>query len=362
MPLFFHKFQAAMVLGALALVCSGFAQPGAEPAKPKVSVRELRDLANKMVRENQTPGVVALVVQKGKVVAEARAGWADLEHQVPMRRESVHELASVSKQFTAVGILELIDQGKLKLDAKLSDFVSNPPEAWSKITVEHMLQHTSGLPDYLGQDANLTETTSTDRLLARIAAAPLVFEPGTKWEYSNSGYMALGHIISRISDKSFGAFIQDQVLQPAGMKTARIANPLSVIPKRAEGYSRFGQTWIREGFVSPAYSALGDGMLMASAEDLIAWHRYLVAGAGLSPALRSKAWTRNSVSKAPSYGFGWGIERAGTRPRISHNGGWVGTSTMLLSDLEHDIALILLCNADAVDFSPLEDALRSYLP
>mgnify|MGYP002377453502 FL=1 len=355
MPLFFHKFRTALVLGALALVCSGFAD-----SKP--SVRELRDIANKMVRENQTPGVVALVVQKGKVIAEARAGVADLEHRVPMQRNSVHELASVSKQFTAVAVLKLIDQGKLKLDAKLADFVSKAPEPWSKITVEQLLQHTSGLPDYLGRSPNLTESSTTDQLLARIASLPLDSEPGTKWEYSNSGYMALGHIISRTSGKSFAAFIQDELLTPAGMKTARIANPLAIIPNRAEGYSRFGTAWVREQFVSPALSALGDGMVMASAEDLIAWHRYLVAGAGLSSTLRAKAWTRNTLPKAPSYGFGWGIERAGTRPRISHNGGWVGTSTMMVSDLEHDIALILLCNADAVDFSPLESAMRKFLP
>jgi CubicO group peptidase (beta-lactamase class C family) len=129
------------------------------------------------------------------------------------------------------------------------------------------------------------------------------------------------------------------------MRTARVADPGAIIPNRAAGYQKAGKSWVNEAFVSKAFSELGDGMLMASANDLLAWQETLMAGRVLSATSWLQMWTPSKPSEG-RYGFGFGVERSGPKPRLTHTGGWIGTNTFLLSDLQTDSCIIVLINTD----------------
>jgi CubicO group peptidase (beta-lactamase class C family) len=314
------------------------------------SPKSIGVVVESVIKDSTSPGIAVIIQHRGKVIYKSAKGFANLETRSPMTLDSVHELASVSKQFTATATMLLVQQGALKLSNPLSMFVDDAPKAWSQVTVQNLLEHSSGLPDYLGYDADLSKEISTQELLKQITAKNLSFEPGSKWEYSNSGYMALGHIIAKASKKEFGDFVTTNVFKPAGMKTAVIANPSAIIPNRASGYHKVDNKWINETYVSPSYSNLGDGMVCASANDLLAWHRALMA----RKILDEKTWVQLWQPSAPSsktkqnYGFGFGIPRTGDKPRLAHSGGWIGTTTFLLSDLETDSCIIILTNTDSV--------------
>lgn len=306
---------------------------------------------DQFIESKQSPGIVVLVKRDGKVVYERAAGYANLETETPMSMDSIHELASVSKQFTAVATMTLVESGKLKLTDTLASYVDGAPDSWKGITIEHLLHHTSGLPDYLEGEVDLGKMTTDRVLIESLREKPLVFAPGEKWEYSNSGYMALGYIVGKVSDTRFGSYVSRQLFEPAGMKSAVISNPLIVLPKRAYGYTKFGKEFRNESLCSPGYSALGDGMVMASARDLVAWHDSMREGKILSRKSWEYLWTPSaqSVTNESPYGGGLMIERAGERPLVSHSGGWLGTMTFLKSDLASDSCMVILVNCDSAD-------------
>ena len=313
-----------------------------------------------LVREDKVPGIVVVVRKNGKNIVRTAKGFSNLETKTKMSLDSVHELASVSKQFTAVATMKLVENGKLSLTDPLSKFVKEPPELWKKVTVQNLLEHTSGLPDYLTDDLDLGKNFTVPELIASIKDKPLLFEPGSRWAYSNSGYMALGHVIETASGKPLASFVGEEIIKPAGMKSAIVANPHSILPNRATGYSRHGKAWQNEAYVSPGLSATADGMMWASANDLLAWHSALVKGQILSKASWQKMWTPSAQS-SNRYGFGIGVERAGEKPRLAHSGGWIGTGTFLMSDLETDSAIIVLVNCDSAPFPDLIKAAVSRL-
>lgn len=308
-----------------------------------------------LLREDKIPGVVVVVRKKGKNIVRIAKGYSNLETKTKMNLDSVHELASVSKQFTATAAMKLVDGGKLNLNDPLSKFVDDAPANWQKVTVQNLLEHTNGLPDYLSSDLSLSTETPVPMLLKGIKDKPLLFEPGSKWAYSNSGYMVLGHVIEKASGRSFSSFVEDEVINAAGMKSACIANPREILVNRAYGYSKSGTGWKNEPFVAASLSACGDGMMMASANDLLAWHSALVKGQILSKASWQKAWT-GSAQSSGRYGFGFGIERSGDKPRLMHSGAWIGTGTFLMSDIQDDSAIIVLVNCDQ---PPIKDIIEA---
>lgn len=323
----------------------------------QVSPNDVRREAEILLESKRTPGIVVVVRHKGRTVLNYSGGYADLERRVKMRADSVHELASVSKQFTAVAAMRLVDQGKLKLDSRLSEFVADAPAPWSEITVRHLLNHTSGLPDYMGPGFNLRADTTAEVLLNGLKTRPLTFAPGSKFEYSNSGYMALGVVVAKVSGKPFVEAAQESVLKPARMETAVPASPFDLVVNRANGYDRTRTGFANEQFVSQPLSQLGDGWLMASANDLLRWHDALRREQILKPETWQQVFAPVNAPDErggpAAYGFGFVIERAGPKPRVSHSGGWIGTSTYLESDLNSDSCVIILANASGVALGPV---------
>ena len=315
----------------------------------------------KLLKDSNTVGCAIAFADNGKLTFAKGYGFADLEHKVVMKPDSVHELASVSKQFTAVSILQLAEQGRLNLDDKLSSFFKDAHSDWSKVTVRHMLHHTSGLPDYLSGLRGFAVDYTWQQLLDAVKDKPLKFEPGSKFEYSNTGYMLLGQIVAERTGKSFGEATQS-LFKQAGMKSAVYNNSRTVVPNRAEGYSVARGTILREAFTSSTLSGTGDGHVLASAVDLVAWDAALRSGKLLNAAGIALMNTPSDASKAEMSRFKLAVSDAGYACGVmvgldgkklvqTHTGGWMGTNTMFNRYVDDKKCLVILCNSEG---APLE--------
>ena len=184
----------------------------------------------------------ALVARGGTVLLSNGYGFANLEWEVPNSPTTKFRLGSVTKQFTAACILQLEERGKLKLDDPVKKYMTDAPAAWHKVTVFNLLTHTSGIPSFTGfPDYASTEAIATtpDKLVARFRDKPLEFQPGEKWNYSNSGYALLGYLIEKISQQSYSQFVQENIFSPLGMKDSGYDSNSAVILHRASALASF---------------------------------------------------------------------------------------------------------------------------
>ena len=317
------------------------------------------------LQAKKVPGCAIAFSEGGKVKFAKGYGYANLEHKVRMRPQHVHELASVSKQFTAACILQLMEKGKLSLDDPISQYFEGAHADWKKVTVRHLLQHTGGLADYLEVFSNPGVAVTNASLINSIKDKPLRFEPGSKWEYSNSGYMVLGIIVSKASGMPFGEYLAKNVFQPAGMKSAVFNDTRSIVPNRADGYTIQNGAIRKEGFTSTSLSQTGDGQVMASALDLIAWDVALSLNKILKSETQvlmnqpSTASAKTQNGSQTGYGFGVSLARQNGKLLQSHNGGWMGTSTHLDRYIDDKKCLVILCNTDSAPLNELIQLVRA---
>ena len=317
------------------------------------------------LQAKKVPGCAIAYSEGGKLKFSKGYGYANLEHKVRMRPEHIHELASISKQFTAACILQLMEKGKLSLDDPISKYFEGTNANWSKVKVRHLLQHTGGLADYLEVFSNPGVAVTDASLINSIKDKPLRFEPGSKWEYSNSGYMVLGIIVSKASGMSSGEYLAKNVFQPSGMQTAVFNDTRSIVPNRADGYSIQNGKIVKEGFTSTSLSQTGDGQVMASALDLIAWDVALSSNKVLQRETQvlmnqpSAASAKTQNGAQTGYGFGVSLSRKEGKLVQSHNGGWMGTSTHFARYIDEKKCLVILCNSDSAPFAELIQLVRA---
>ncbi len=298
-----------------------------------------------------TPGCAVLVARKGQVVYQKAFGSADLELNVPLQPAMVFEIASITKQFTAVAILQLAEQGKLSLQDSIQKYLPDFPSKKYTITIEHLLTHTSGIKDYLQIDDPQPYMERWDftaqQLVDVFKKRPLEFEPGTKYKYSNSGYALLGYIIEKISGKKYETYLKEQVLSPLGMNDTYYDNGNTIIPGRASGYSRNGNSFKNADFWSPsiAYAA---GGLISNVTDLFKWNRGLLAYKIINKESLDKAFTANTLKDGTvtNYGYGWKINTTNGIRSIEHDGSKNGFVSNELYFPEQDVFVVLLFNVE----------------
>lgn len=200
------------------------------------------------------PGVTVLVYKDGKVLYRKAFGMANLELAVPMQPDNVFELGSITKQFTSVSILMLMEQGKLGLDDEITKYLPEYPTNGKKITIHNLLNHTSGIKSYTDLP-NFRATARTDQSPKEIIDVfkdePMDFDPGEKWHYNNSGYIVLGYIIEKVSEKSYADFISDNIFVPLKMENSYYGSKSNLVKKRASGYMP-----IEEGYKNADYLSM----------------------------------------------------------------------------------------------------------
>jgi CubicO group peptidase (beta-lactamase class C family) len=300
----------------------------------------------KSVMEKQNiPGISVAIVKNGQIAHAKGYGYANLEHQVPVKPETVFHTASVGKQFTATAVMMLVEEGKINLDEKIGTYLGMVPESWKNTTVRHLLTHTSGMTTY-PKDFNYRRDYTEDELLKIAMDTPTAFQPGDNWEYSNLGYVTLGVLIRKVSGKFYGDFLQERIFRPLGMPTVRLYSERDLIPNRAAGYILVNDVIKNQAWISPTINATADGGLYLSALDLSKWDAALYSEKLLKKASLDKMWTRVTLNngKRFEYGFAWEVRNINGHRVVDHNGAWQGFNAYIGRFVDDKLTVIVLVN------------------
>jgi CubicO group peptidase (beta-lactamase class C family) len=305
------------------------------------NVSRMEQVVQSYVDSKQFMGA-ALVARDGKVLLSKGYGFANLEWGVANSPASKFRLGSITKQFTAACILLLEERGKLKVDDPVKKYMTDAPAAWDKVTIFNLLTHTSGIPSFTGfPDYASTEAIATtpEKLVARFRDKPLEFQPGEKWNYSNSGYVLLGYLIEKISQQSYSEFVQENIFTPLGMKDSGYDSNSAIILHRASGYTPSAKGTIHAGYIdmSIPFSA---GSLYSTTEDLLRWEQGLMGGKLLSAASLAKMTTPFKND----YAFGLAVHAVNGHKVIEHGGGIEGFNTEIAYYPEDKLTVVVLAN------------------
>jgi D-alanyl-D-alanine carboxypeptidase len=301
------------------------------------------------------PGAAIIVVKDGRVIFRKGYGLANLELKTAVRPEMVFRLASVTKQFTAVAVMMLVEQGKLSLDDKVTKLLPDSPAAWEKITVEDLLTHTSGIKDYLEKiwPDRMREDMGPRRLMELFKDDPLEFEPGTRELYSNSNYVLLGLIIEKLSGRPYGDFIEQNIFRPLGMKHSYYETVQQIIPDRVSGYAKTDEGYVNAAYVSmpQLYAA---GALDSSVDDLAIWNAAIDANKLLKPASWQRIFTRYKFKNGETsdFAFGWAINGFQGETIQSHGGSIPGVTNFVLRLPKSRVYVAILANDRTMEIQP----------
>jgi CubicO group peptidase (beta-lactamase class C family) len=306
------------------------------------------------------PGSALLILRDGKPVQTKVEGTADVESGRKITAKTNFRLASVTKQFTATAILLLAKDGKLSIDDPASKHVPGPWPAYANgVTIRHLLTHTSGLRDY---DDNVPDSspqlTDADVQAFVVKQTSLLFAPGERYRYSNTGYAILARIVEHTAKQSFPAFLKTRIFEPLGMKnTVAHIEGTDTIKHRAYGHSRTATGWMRND-QSATSAVLGDGGIYSNVIDLAKWIRALDRCTLLDCATLQQSWTSAKLNDGTptNYGFGWRLETRDGARVISHTGETRGFRNALLRYPDKKIVVILLTNRN--EGTPAAEAAR----
>ena len=298
------------------------------------------------MRRQKIPGVSLVVLREGKIEILKSYGLANVEHQIPVKPETVFQSGSIAKQFTAAAVMILVEEGKIALDDKITKYFARAPEAWSKITVRHLLNHTSGMGDY-PPEIDLRKDYTEDEYLDFIKKTPLVFETGAKWNYSNLGYVTLGLLVRKVTGKFYGDFLRERIFQPLKMTTARVISEADIIPNRAAGYRLDAGELKNQEWVSPSTNTTADGALYFTILDLSKWDAALYTDKPLKQSSLAGMWTATKLNDgaAKDYGFGWHTTKIGNRRVVHHGGAWQGFKSYITRFPDDKLTIIFLANS-----------------
>lgn len=342
----------------LILLCLGGCMAGGARVESRASaVDELLSRFNKL----DVPGACVAVIRHGKVVYRAAYGLANLEERQSATPATNYRLASVTKQFTAMAIMMLVERNLLLYDRTLTDLFPDFPSYGRMITIRHLLHHTSGLIDYeeLIPEGATVPVLDKDVLRMLERQDSTYFEPGTRYQYSNSGYALLAMIVEKVSGRSFASFLKENIFVPLGMNnTVAFEKGISTVPHRAYGYTQQDTTddqSFERTDQSLTSSVLGDGGIYSSIEDLFHWDQALYSEKVVSRSTLAKAFSPNILPDGQNsgYGFGWRIATHQGLRALHHSGSTIGFRTHLLRFPDEQLTVIVLVNRANVNTEAL---------
>ncbi|HSD68909.1 MAG TPA: serine hydrolase domain-containing protein [Woeseiaceae bacterium] len=342
------KRQHDLPLVLLMVLLGSCGQPPAEDTQQADAIDDLFSAYQKGVQ----PGVAVAVVQDGKLVLQRSYGYADIDAQTPITADTAFDLASVSKQFGAMAIMLLEEDGKLSYDDPIGKYVSEL-KVYDGVTIRHLLTHTGGLPDYYDViDTTSAMPTNQDaaELLGQMAKAD--FAPGERYEYSNSGYDMLGPIVESASGMRFADFVRERIFIPSGMMSSYVHDDrLPGIPNGARAYAPSGDGFAPD-YDNPLNAIVGSGSIFSSLNDLVRWDEVLYTDKLVSAETLELAFTSGTTNSGEplDYGFGWRIDEYAGHKRLRHGGSWVGFRSHIARIPERRFSVILLSNR--ADFEP----------
>lgn len=343
-------------LGAAGLLLAGPALAAAPSCVAPDYARHARALLAPYVDAQAFTGSI-LVTKDGAPVFRQGFAMANREWDVPNTPDTKFRLGSITKQFTAAAVLLLAEDGKLSVDDPVSKFYPAAPAAWSKVTIKHLLTHTSGIPSYTSIPGFFDKSSklplSPVEIVKLTQDKPLEFEPGSKFQYDNTAYVLLGVVIEKASGQAYADFLRTRIFTPLGMNDTGYDVSATVLRHRASGY----QPGLEGQLVNADYLDMNlphaAGSLYSTVDDLSKWDRAIVAGKLLKPA----SWTAAFTDYGHGYGYGWFLNKLGQHRRIQHGGGINGFSAALQRYPDDGLAVVVLGNAMSAQSERVADQL-----
>ncbi|WP_378175002.1 serine hydrolase [Aquimarina sp. SS2-1] len=309
--------------------------------------QEIDDIVTSMYNTEE-PGISILVAKDGKPLYRKAFGKASLELDVPLKPENVFEIGSITKQFTAVAILMLEEQGKLRVEDEITKYIPDYPTNGKKITIHHLLNHTSGIKSYTGMDSFITlaRTDMTpEELIDVFKNEPMDFDPGEEFRYNNSGYILLGYIIEVITGDTYENFIEKNIFKKIGMNASYYGSMSEIIKNRALGYKQDGDDYLNADYLSLTlpYAA---GSLMSTVDDLLKWQNAISANSFIKRTSLEKAINGSKLNNGEeiNYGYGWGKVDIQGAKGYAHSGGIFGYTTNGIFLEDENVYVIGLTN------------------
>lgn len=294
------------------------------------------------------PGAAVLAVKDGQVILRKGYGMANLELGIPMKPGMVFRVGSITKQFTATGIMMLAEEGKLSIEDEITKFLPDFPTHGHKITVHHLLTHTSGIRSYTGMPdwyPLMRKDMKVQELIDIFKNQPMDFTPGERFLYNNSGYFLLGAVIEKVSGKTYEEFIDEKIFKPLGMKNSYYGSHSRIIPNRASGYEKEGKHFQNADYLSMTqpYAA---GSLLSTVDDLYRWNQAVEAGKVISEESLKRMFTPTKLNngKTQDYGYGWSLGTLFGEKLIAHGGGINGFVTYAVRVPEKNVFVTVLTN------------------
>jgi CubicO group peptidase (beta-lactamase class C family) len=304
------------------------------------------------------PGVAVAIIKERQIVYCRGYGLANLEWEQPITPRTVFGLGSTTKPFTATAIMLLERQGKLHLDDSIQTYLPEYPTHGQHVTLTHLLTHTSGIPNFVTRpgfwEQHAHVERSVDEVIALFKDLPFDFEPGTRYSYSNSGYVLLGHILERLLEMSYADVIQQLIFDPLGMTHSSYLSPEPIIPYRASGYIRTKEGYQHARFTTPAVKHAAGG-LGSTLEDMILWDTALREERLLDHTMQERMYrpVRLADGRTENYGLGWEIGQYRQHHYICHAGGIPGFSAFFGRFPDDEVTIILLSNRGDFDAARL---------
>ena len=347
------------------MVYSGGAATGAHPGRVLRREREstaIDEFVQAEMKRQGIPGVAIGIVDKGKVSTRGY-GFANVELMAPVTDETIFQSGSLGKMFTAAAVMLQVEDGKLALDDPITRFFPDAPASWKGITVRNLLNHTSGIPDYTTSTFDYRKDYSEEELAHIAEQLRPEFPPGSRWNYSNTGYVLLGIIVHKVSGRFYGDVLADRVFKPLGMQTARVISEADIIPNRAAGYEHVNGQLKNQDWVAPKLNTTADGSLYWSVRDLVAWDTAVMRRKVLKPESWAQILTpvRLTSGKTYPYGMGWALDDRNGKPLQQHGGSWQGFRTQLSRFIDDSLDVIVLANSAEADPARIADGIAAIL-
>ncbi len=333
------------------------------------------------MQRTYTPGIAVGIIKDGKVILRKGYGLANVELAVFTDPNSVFQLLSLTKQFTAAAIMCLVQSGKLSLDVTVSKYLP-VPASWKSITIRHLLTHTSGIMDltdvhpYFEQ---IREDATPQQLIAPVYKLNLLFQPGSQWMYSNSNYFILGMVIEKVSGETYKKFLEEHLFQPLGMNATKVNDTRDVIPYRVSGYHWLGDNAEQEPPIISGYHGIKNvlqnaiyispsrlwaaGAVVSSINDLIKWDSALDNHLILSNSSYELMINPAKLQKGTEVNYGFGNELFTIRGHrvAGHQGGGMAFNTAYLRFIDNHVSVIVLCNQTTGPSKQIASHIASFL-
>lgn len=321
---------------AVASVAAGSAQ----------TVADIDAVVQRAIDAKAMPAAGIAVVRDGKVFLVKGYGAADIDAKTVVGENTTFQIASVTKQFTAAAVMLLVEKGKLSLDDALGKYVSDVPAKWSGITIRQLLNQVSGIPNYTAGGKLIKDKTYTQsEILALVKDIPVRFEPGAKWEYSNTNYFLLGMIIEKVSGKAYPEFMSERIFKPLGMTSTTINTSGLVIKNAASGYALTSGKWEKVKLDDPS-QPFSAGAIVSTPTDMAKWATAVSDGKLLKKTSWDEVWAPGKLTdgKPSNYGFGWQLGKFGETDYVGHSGGISGFSSFIVRFPADKLSIVVLAN------------------